>query len=95
MHVQAGRIEVGKLGPTGQSTFVSLPAWQQARLSQLGIELGLEVSLGREPAAEPRLVAGVRILAATQETQLLGRSIEQLGDLLTPLHSDVEVRSWH
>ena len=89
--LQAGRMEVGKLSATDQSSLSALPRWQEACLVQMGIESGAEVTLGRDPPADPRLVAAARVLAATSHSQLLGRGPDELGKLDRPLFGDVEV----
>ena len=54
-------------------------------------ETGPEVTLGREPPADPALVAAARLMAAAEEGSLQGRSLAQLGDLGMPLTKDAEV----
>lgn len=65
------------------------------RLEQLGFEgsgqKAGEVTLGRSPPADPSLVAAVRTLAATDEGQLLGHSVQDLGLWHKPVHNDTEV----
>ena len=80
------------MSSTDQSSLDSLHGWQRARLVTLGIKTGSEVLLGRKPVATGALVAAIRILAATDESQLQGRSTADLGSLEKPLHRDVEVR---
>lgn len=91
MREQAGRMEIGKPGSAEQNSLAALPAWQQAILVQIGINKGMEVTLGRRPPADARLIAAARVLAASQERHLQGRGPEQLGMLDMPLRQDVEV----
>ena len=54
--------------------------------------MGPEVTLGRDPPADPGLVAAARLMAAPEEGTLQGRSLAQLGDLGMPLAKDAEAR---
>ena len=56
-------------------------------------DTGPEVTLGREPPADAALVAAARLLAASEEGSLQGRSLAQLGNLGMPLTKDTEVCS--
>ncbi|KAK9790544.1 hypothetical protein WJX73_007583 [Symbiochloris irregularis] len=89
--IKAGRAEVAKISDADQSSLDSLPSWQRGRLEELGVESGSEVTLGRKPVATEALVAAIRILAATDESQLQGRGAADLGSLEKPLNGDVEV----
>lgn len=82
---------MAKISGADQTQLSTLPGWQRIRLQELGIESGSEVSLGRKPVASTQLIAAIRILAASDESQLQGRSAVDLGALEKPLHGEVEV----
>ena len=70
--------------------------WQQQLLTELrlvGANANQEISLGREPLVDARLLAAVRILSATSVADLRGRSVENLGSLSEPLEAGIEVRA--
>ena len=84
-------MEVARLSSADQGCLEALPQWQRSRLEVLGIEAGSEVTLGRRPAADPRLVAAARILAASDEAQLQGHNTDDLGAWNLPIQKDAEV----
>ena len=68
--------------------------WQKQLLQQLsflGPNANAEVTIGREPAAEPRFLAALRTLNATAASDLRQRSMQQLGDWHAPLAPHIEV----
>ena len=68
--------------------------WQQLLLAELRLQgpgANLEVSVGRQPLVDPRLLAGVRILSASSAAELRGRTVQDLGNLNAPLSLLVEV----
>ena len=82
--------------------------WQKQLLQQLallGPGANAEVTVGRQPPAEPRLLAALRTLTATAASDVRGRSVEELGDWHAPLATQPEVlvlsdstllaRPWH
>jgi len=70
--------------------------WQKQLLQQLslfGPGANAEVTIGRQPPAEPRLLAALRLLTATAASDVRGRSVDQLGDWHAPLATQLEVLS--
>ena len=68
--------------------------WQKQLLQQLallGPGANAEVTIGRQPPAEPRLLAALRVLTATAAPDVRARSVEQLGDWHAPLATPFEV----
>ena len=68
--------------------------WQKQLLQQLallGPGVNAEVTIGRQPPAEPRLLAALRTLTATAASDVRGRSVDQLGDWHAPLAMQLEV----
>ena len=68
--------------------------WQKQLLQQLallGPGANAEVTIGRQPPAEPRLLAALRTLTATAASDVRQRSVEQLGDWHVPLCTHLEV----
>ena len=68
--------------------------WQKQHLQELAL-LGpgamIEVSVGRQPVAEPRLLAALRVLTATAASDVRGRSTDGLGRWEAPLVAKLEV----
>ncbi len=71
--------------------------WQKQLLQQLalfGPGANPEVTIGRQPPAEPRFLAALRSLTATAASDVRGRSVDQLGDWHAPLATQLEVLCW-
>ena len=68
--------------------------WQKQLLQQLallGPGANVEVTIGRQPPAEPRLLAALRTLSAVAASDVRQRSVEQLEDWDSPLAPEIEV----
>lgn len=85
------------MGCLASSGSEGVAPWQELLLSELRLQgpgANLEVSVGRQPLVEPRLLAGVRILSATSAVELRGRTAKDLGNLQAPLSLLTEVSQY-
>lgn len=73
---------------------IKMTPWKHRFLQQLQLEGSkskLDVHLGGSQVVEPRLLAAVRGLMATYQSEIDGLSMEQLGDWDRPLNKTNEV----